>query len=199
MTTDVQVSEVTIPNTIDTGAKLKSAIQQIGARITDSNVLSGLFTQLIELVIGIVSNAFTEYSPLTGISVVANKTGITAAWDTGVLTVTLPANTILQTLRVSMLDATNIQAESDGSVTNWIRIKIVGTTGKNTDRTTLHIPIVQKTVYTAGAPSLSNVFPIDLDNTPAVGIVEVTGNSVTIRISGITTATNGSQFVITSI
>jgi hypothetical protein len=144
-------------------------------------------------------STYTEYDATNGVRVWASGAGVTAAWVSGELTVTIPGGVHLLSFRVSLANGSNVQSASDGSgAINWIRVKIVGTTGYNTNATNMRIPSIQKILYANGAPALANAYSVDVDNNPNVAIVGVGGNSITIRIWNLIVP-NGAQFTFNGV
>jgi hypothetical protein len=120
---------------------------------------------------------------------VKGPTGTTATWASNTLTVNLVSGTASVDWR---LVAADVQATADGGgATNWVLVKF-NSTGGNTGIDNLRIPLVQKTaIPTSGTLSVTNAATLDLDNNPAIAVVEVATNSVTLRISGLTPGTQG--------
>ena len=144
-------------------------------------------------------SGYIEYDATDGVRVWASNIGVTADWVSGELTVTIPGGVHLQAFRLSLANGSNVQSGGDaGGATNWIRVKIAGTSGYNTSATDMKIPSVQKCMYAAGAPALNNAYSIDIDNNPNMAVVGVGTNSITIRIWNLIVP-NGAQFTFNGI
>lgn len=151
------------------------------------------------LTVDIDGTTLSEYNAGNGVRVLASDTGVSAAWSSGELTITIPSGVNLITARLSLADATNVQSSADGGgATNWIRVKFANTTGYNTSSTDMKVPSIQKCFYASGAPSVSNAYSIDIDNNPNMAVVGVGSNSITIRIWNLTVP-NGAQFTFNGI
>lgn len=144
-------------------------------------------------------SSYIEYDATNGVRVWASAVGVTAEWLAGELTVTIPIGVHLQSFRVGLVNGANVQSGADdGGATNWIRIRITGTTGYNTSFTNMKVPSIQKVLYASGAPGLANAYSVDLDNNPNVAVVGVASNSITIRIWNLIVP-NGAQFTFNGI
>lgn len=145
---------------------------------------------------------YTEYVvPITGgnantaLSVICSATGVSAAYATGELTLTVPTNAVLLAVHWRGVQA-DIQSGADaGGAVNWVRLKVMGLAG-NTGLANMRVPVVQKTIYAAGSPGLSAPFTINQGNNPNQSVVGVGSGSITIRFSGMAGATNG--FMVTA-
>jgi hypothetical protein len=173
--------------------------------IRTKNVASGTATpgQVLTLGVGGVAEYQTptggvsEYNvTVTGANSGSNlrvkgPTGTTATWTSG--TNTLNVNLVSGTASVDWrLVSADVQATADGGgATNWVLVKF-NSTGGNTGIDNLRIPLVQKTaIPTSGTLSVSNAATVDLDLNPAISVVEVASNSVTIRVSGLLIGNQG--------
>lgn len=164
-----------------------------------SNIDASLLGNVLTVTVSDSGSGLFEYSAGNGVRVVANQLGVTAAWSSGELTVTLPNNTILTSARVSLSDGTNVQSSADaGGASNWIRVKFDNTSGYNTSVSDMKVPSVQKCFYASGNPGLSNAYSIDIDNNPNIAVVGVGSNSITIRIWNLSIP-NGAQFTFNAI
>lgn len=172
----------------------------VDAKTTETNILwynpiSGEITH------GTAPSAgnFEEYEVITGVRVMATGVGVTAAWSSGELTITIPTGVKLISAAVTLTDGSNVQSTADaGGMSNWIRVKFSGTTGYNTSMSNARIPTVQKAFFPSGTPSVSNPCSIDLDNNPAISVVGVASNSITIRVGNLIIP-NGASFTFTGI
>lgn len=168
-----------ITNLISDGSTTKQALEELAAIISALGGSPGSPSGLYEYSDG--DCAF-----------IATGLGITAVWNTGELTVTIPENVVLISFVLNMQDGSNIQAGADASgATKWIRVKIVGG-DYNVGKSSIRVPIIQKTFYASGGATLSNPYSIDIDNNPNMAVVGIQDNSITIRIWNIT-APNGLQ------
>lgn len=131
----------------------------------------------------------------SGIFVQYAGTGITASRTSGSATITVPATAKILSARVTGADANN-----DGSGNFSVTFSGAGITG-NTSVATLRIPATQKVDLSAqgsGAPSTSNPYPFDDDDTvqcQVVGVGSPGSPSITIRTVGLTAAYNNYQLV----
>lgn len=117
----------------------------------------------------------------------ANTSDITASFASNTLTVTKPTESVISNLQFEIM-AANVQATTDGSVTNWVKILLKGTASKGTTFSDIIVPKIQKVFgsATTSALSLTNFATVDNDNTPQVDIVGATATGdLTIRISGL--------------
>lgn len=188
---------------INTIAKTRSAIQQIGNLLQDPEMLNQILFALLSTIEGVETVANTAptqtYSAGVGVTVTADKQGVTAAYASNTTTITIPAGVTLYNFYLHFTDATKIIAGPDaGGVSNYVLVKIAGTGAYNTSTSNMKVPVVQKTIYNSGAPSVSNGYLVDVDSPPDVTVIDVSGNSITIRI-GAVTAANGSQFTFSEI
>jgi len=131
--------------------------------------------------------------------VVATTPSLTAAFSSGVLTLSNPpAATRIMSVDWRYVSA-DIQAASDGVTTQWVRVVLNSNTG-NTGIDDMRVPIVQKTaIPSTGALAFNNAASIDIDNNPAVTIVGVGSGTITIRISGLTAGAQGGHLKFTNI
>lgn len=172
----------------------------VDAKTTETNIL-WYNTTSGEITYGVApsSGSFLEYEVITGVRVTATGAGVTAAWSSGELTVTIPSGVQVISTSVTLTDATNVQSAADGGgMSNWIRVKFSGTIGYNTSVSNARVPTVQKAFFPSGTPSVSNPCSIDLDNNPAISVVGVASNSITIRIGNLIIP-NGASFTFTGI
>lgn len=140
-----------------------------------------------------------QYNAGAGVRVTATNLGVTASWSTGVLTIDIPADTIVLSAQVYLADGTNVQSGADaGGASNWIRVKFDNTGSYNTSTTDMQVPSVQKCFFASGSPSVSNAYSIDIDNNPNIAVVGVGSNSITIRIWNLSVP-NGAQFTFNGI
>lgn len=129
------------------------------------------------------------------LEVTATATGVLASYAAGELTITVPEGVILLSAFYRGVPA-DIQVASDGSVTNWVRVKFVMSYA-NTGLTNVRIPNVQKTLFGAGSPGLLNPYTITQANNPGQTVVGISSNSVTIRMGSMSGATQGYQLTFT--
>jgi hypothetical protein len=143
------------------------------------------------------SEANTSASAL--VRVESTSTEVLSSFASNTLTVTKPAGAKINSLSWRILPA-DVQATTDGTVTNWVRIVLTGTTG-NTGITDLNLPIVQKVALpAAGALSLSNAGTYDVDNAPLVDVVGATAGTLTLRVSGLSAVpAQGIQLLLSNI
>lgn len=143
--------------------------------------------------------SLVQYDAGDGVTVSASAVGITAVWTAGEFLINIPVGVKLLSFHINMQDGSKVVGTADASgSTNWLRVKIQGTTGYNTAKTDMKVPVVQKTLYPAGVISLSNVASIDIDNNPNVTVVGVGSESITIRIISLIIP-NGGQLTFTAI
>ena len=73
-----------------------------------------------------------------------------------------------------------------------VRLKFAGLDG-NTSTSDMRVPVIQKTIFASGSPSLTAPYTINQSNNPAQAVVGVATGSITLRFSGMGGATNGYQ------
>lgn len=136
----------------------------------------------------------------SNLRIVATETGITASFASNVLTLSSPTsgNRILSA--DWRLVSSDVQSSADaGGSSNWVRVVFQGTSG-NTSVSDLRVPTVQKSsIPTSGAIALTNAISVDMDNNPAISIVAVGSNSITVRVAGISTGGQGYHLKFTNI
>ena len=136
----------------------------------------------------------------SSLRVVATQTGITATFASGVLTLSSPTGSNRILSADWRLVAADVQSAADaGGSSNWVRVVFQGTSG-NTGVSDLRIPTVQKSsIPTSGTIALTNAISIDLDNNPAISVVAVGSNSITMRVAGIAAGSQGYHLKFTNI
>ncbi len=135
--------------------------------------------------------AVTGANSGSNLRVIATATGVTASYASNKITVVIPSGVRVLSADWRLVSA-DIQSSADaGGVTNWVQAEFQGT-GGNTGVTDLRIPVVQKTsIPTSGALSVTNSASIDIDNNPAVTVVGATSGSITLRVGGISSGSQG--------
>lgn len=127
----------------------------------------------------------------SALNVSATATGSTASYSTGVYTITIPVNESLIAAHLLIVSADVQTAGDGGGFTNWVQVKFVNTHG-NTSVSNIRVPQVQKlSIPTSGALAEANSASVDNDNNPLVSVVDVSGNDVTIRVSGLSIGAQG--------
>jgi len=131
--------------------------------------------------------------------ITSSKLGVTASYASNQLTVTIPAGNTVYAADWRLV-AADVQASGDaGGVTNWTRVRFVGTPF-NATIDDLRMPTVQKlAIPNSGALSLTNAATLDQDNNPAVSVTDVGSNAITIRIGGLSVGAQGFNLKITNL
>lgn len=123
--------------------------------------------------------------------VTATRTGITAAYSSNKLTVTVPAGTSLLSADWHVVGADVQSAADGGGTTNWVQTQFIGIPF-NGDITELVAPNVQKiAIPTSGGLSVTNAATYDFDNNPAVSVVAAAAGTITIRTGGVAPGSQG--------
>lgn len=133
----------------------------------------------------------------------ASASGVTAAFASNRLTVTIPSG--VKVFGVDWLVVTaDVQASADaGGTTNWVQVRFTGAgvVGNDTLQN-IRIPTVQKTFIPAsGALAAANPATFDLDNNPAISVIGVaeSGANITLRIGGLSVGAQGFHLKFTEI
>jgi hypothetical protein len=121
----------------------------------------------------------------------ADVTGVTASYSSNLLTITIPGNGKIHSADWRMV-ASDVQASADaGGVTNWTTVRFVNTS-HNTSIADMRCPDVTKVaIPSSGSLSASNSATYDTDNNPAVSVIDVGGNAITVRVGGLSIGTQG--------
>ncbi len=150
--------------------------------------------------------AVTKYSVVptganagSALTIVSSGVGVTAAYASNVLTITIPTGVTVLSADWRLVSS-DVQASADpGGVTNWVQVVFSGT-GGNTSITDMNVPALQKTAIPAsGTLSTSNAATADLDNNPALSVVGVGGGTITLRVGGLSVGAQGYHVKFTGI
>lgn len=129
----------------------------------------------------------------------SDVTGVTANYSSNLLTITIPGNGKIHSADWRMV-ASDVQASADaGGVTNWTTVRFVNTS-HNTSIADMRCPDVTKiAIPSSGSLSASNSATYDTDNNPAVSVIDVGGNAITVRVGGLSIGTQGFVLKFTQI
>ena len=137
------------------------------------------------------------------LTVKATGAGVTAAFASNRLTITVPTGVTLLSAHWLVV-AADVQASADGGgTTNWVQVRFTGA-GLNFNDSigNIRVPLIQKTsIPTSGALSVSNAATIDVDNNPAASVIGVaeSGTNITLRFGGVSVGSQGYMLTITDI
>lgn len=137
------------------------------------------------------------------LTVQATGAGVTAAFASNRLTVTIPTGVTLLAAHWLVVSA-DVQASADGGgTTNWVQTRFTGAgLNFNDSLGNIRVPIIQKTgIPTSSALSVSNAATIDVDNNPAASVIGVaeSGTNITLRFGGLSVGAQGYMITFTGI
>lgn len=137
------------------------------------------------------------------LTVKATGAGVTAAFASNRLTITVPTGVTLLSAHWLVVSA-DVQASADGGgTTSWVQVRFTGA-GLNFNDSigNIRVPLIQKTsIPTSGALTVSNAATIDVDNNPAASVIGVaeSGTNITLRFGGLSVGSQGYMLTITDI